>query len=49
MSEMKPGRKWPGMRTEPREFGRCAAAPAPDEVELETAYCDSNEQGGVLQ
>ena len=49
MSDAKPGPKWPGMRTEPREFGRYATAPTPNEVELETASCDSSDQGGALQ
>ncbi len=49
MSDLKPGPKWPGMRTEPREFGRYAAAPKPNEDELEAAFFDSSDQSGALQ
>ena len=43
MSDLKPGPKWPGMRTEPREFERLAAAPKPNEDKLGAVFCDSNE------
>lgn len=49
MSEVKPGPKWPGMREEPREFGRFATAPEPNEVELETAIFDSSDRGDDFQ
>lgn len=48
MSDLKPGSKWPGIRREPREFGRCAAAPEPNEDKLGAVFVDSNEQGGFL-
>ena len=49
MSEMKPGPMWPGMRKGPREFGRCATALKPNEVELEAAFFNSSDQSGALQ
>ena len=48
MPDVKPGLRWPGMRTEPREFGRYVAAPGPNEDKLGAVFCDSNEQGGFL-
>lgn len=48
MPDVKPGPRWPGIREEPREFGRYAAAPGPNEDKLGAVFCDSNEQGGFL-
>ena len=48
MPDLKPRPRWPGMRTEPHEFERYAAAPEPNEDELETVFFDSTNQGGFL-
>ena len=48
MFDVKPGPRWPGMREEPREFGRCATAPKPDEDKLGTVLFEFNGQEGFL-
>lgn len=48
MPDLKPGPKWPGMRTGPREFERHTATPKPNEDKLGAVSFDSNGQEGFL-